>query len=380
MTTPAKAKILIVDDDLLSIQMTGDVLLAHGYEYKEAHDGVQAVELAKEFLPDLIFLDIVMPRMDGYGVCKRLREYPPTTGIPIVIVSSRIDTESRSRALEAGATDFLSKPIDPVELMARTRNLLELKRFDDYRKEHNNAIYANFTQRTAALRRTLLEITCAHDTLKKSKQTIEDSLMDTVHRLTVVAEYRDNETPLHIKRVGFLCARLAATLGWSKEETEKIFYAAPMHDIGKVAVPTDIILKPVALTDAEYSIMKTHTLVGADILKESVSEILKMAEKIALTHHEQWNGTGYPAGLKRGEIPVEGSIMQLVDQYDALRSLRPHKTHLSHERVVEIITQGDGRTEPSHFNPVILEAFKTNHAEFERIFDEHSKTDDDSRD
>lgn len=351
--------------------MLSDLLAEHGYTCTETIDGAQALEKAKELLPDLIFLDLIMPRMDGFEACKRLRNYPPTSHIPIVIVTSLTDKASRIRALEMGATDFLAKPIDSIELMVRTRNLLELKKFNDLLNEHNKDLDAQITKRTSQLRHTLLELTSANESLKESKKQIKESYIDTVHKLTIIAEYKDNDTARHIKRVGYLCAHLATALGLPEETIENIFYASPMHDIGKVAIPADILLKPEGLTDEEYTLMKTHTRIGASILKDSVSLILNMAERIAGSHHERWDGKGYPAGLKADEIPIEANIMNLVDQYDAIRSTRPYKLAYNHALTFKIITKGDGRTMPSHFSPMLLEAFKDNHKDFARIYAEH---------
>ncbi|MBI5562441.1 MAG: response regulator [Deltaproteobacteria bacterium] len=373
MNEPAKARLLVADDDELSLRIIGDLLTGYGYAHVSARDGAEAVEKAKEMLPDLIFLDIVMPGMDGFEACRRLRGYPPTAHTPIIIVTTLTDKETRLKALDLGATDFLTKPVDPLEVMVRTRNLLELKKFGDFLKSHNETLDAEVKRRTAQIKRALLEVTSANESLKESRKIIKDSYIDTVHKLTIIAEYRDNDTALHLKRVGYLCAHLATSLGWPEDEIETIFYASPMHDIGKVAIPSDILLKPEGLTAEEFALMKTHTAIGADILKGSVSRILHMAERIALGHHERWDGKGYPAGLRGEDVPLEANVMNIVDQYDALRSHRPYKLAYSHQKALGVITKGDGRTMPSHFNPILLEAFKDNHREFARIYDEHGE-------
>ena len=373
MSASAKPTILVVDDDQMNRRMIIDMLTEYGYICVEAADGANGLEKAKELLPDLILLDLVMPRMDGFEACKRIRAYPPTSHIPITILTSLKDNSSRIRVLEAGATDFITKPVDPVELMVRVRNMLEIKHFDDLLNERNKELATQITNRTSELRHALLEITSANESLKESKTVLKESYIDTVHKLTIIAEYKDNDTALHIKRVGYLCAHLATSLGWPEDDVENIFYAAPMHDIGKVAVPSDILLKPEGLTNEEYALMKTHTIIGANILKDSVSHILKMAERIARSHHERWDGKGYPYGLKEKEVPMEANIMNIVDQYDALRSTRPYKLAYSHDKVFNIITKGDGRTMPSHFNPLLLDVFKANHKEFARIYAEHDE-------
>jgi putative two-component system response regulator len=192
--------------------------------------------------------------------------------------------------------------------------------------------------------------------------------VDTIDRLTVVSEYKDEDTASHIKRVGLYCALIARSLGWSAEDEETIFYASPLHDIGKIGIPSDILLKPARLNPEEFALIKTHTTIGGRILEGSSSKILRMGEKIAVSHHERWDGTGYPKGIKEDEIPIEGLIMNIADQYDALRSRRPYKPPFGHKKTVKIILEGDGRTMPSHFNPLVLEAFSNMHKQFENIY------------
>jgi putative two-component system response regulator len=198
---------------------------------------------------------------------------------------------------------------------------------------------------------------------------IREGYIDTIIRLTTVAEYKDEETAAHIRRVGHYCQHMAKHLGWPEEDQETILYASPMHDIGKVGIPLEILLKSTKLTPQEFALVKTHTLIGADILHDSKSKYLQMAETIALTHHERWDGTGYPRGLREEEIPMAGRIMNIVDQYDALRGRRPYKSSLDHEVAVKIIVEGDGRTSPEHFDPNLRKAFVELVPVFKDIFE-----------
>ncbi|MGD0918394.1 MAG: HD domain-containing phosphohydrolase [Thermodesulfobacteriota bacterium] len=341
-------KILLADDDPVILKYLSILLQKHDYHCLIATNGIEAMEKVATDSPDLVLLDIMMPEMDGLEVCKKLKSDPSTQYIPIIIMTGSTDRELRVKGLSAGANDFLTKPIERLELMVRIKNLLRIKEFEDFLRNYNERLKREVEEKTRQIR---------------------EGYIDTILRLTMVAEYKDEETASHIRRVGRYCHRMARYLGWSEEDQEAILLASPMHDIGKVGIPLEILLKSSRLTPEEFALVKTHTLIGGDILHGSKSKYLQMAETIALTHHERWDGTGYPSGLREQEIPMAGRIMNIVDQYDALRARRPYKSPLDHEAAVRIIVEGDGRTFPEHFDPNLRKAFIELSPAFKDIFE-----------
>ncbi|PKO62005.1 MAG: two-component system response regulator [Betaproteobacteria bacterium HGW-Betaproteobacteria-18] len=344
------ARILVVDDEERNRRLLVAMLEAEGYSASEAADGMQALELARQSPPDLILLDIMMPGMDGYEVARQLKAAEATCSVPVVMVTALDDRESRLRGLEAGAEEFVSKPVDRNELRVRVRNLLRLKEFSDFLANHNRILETQVNERTRQL---------------------TASYRETITTMTRAASYKDEETGAHVARVSFYSAELAQALGMGAAFCDVIHYASPMHDVGKIAISDAILGKPGQFEPHEWEIMKTHAALGAKMLGGTDSPYLVMGAEIAGGHHERWDGGGYPLGLRGEAIPLPARIMQICDVYDALRSRRPYKEAFSHERSTEIIITGDGRTEPSHFDPAVFEAFQRSTARFCDIFEAH---------
>jgi putative two-component system response regulator len=328
-----EAKILIVDDEPGNIHVLERMLNSAGYHnITSTTDGRSTPELYQSMHPDLILLDIRMPGFNGFDVMSALSALEKESYLPILVLTAQLDTETRLKAIKAGAKDFVNKPFIMEEMLARINNLLEVRML------HNSLHSDKKTLQTRVV---------------ESSQELHQYQVEIIHRLARAAEYRDNETGMHVIRISKLCERLARGMGLSDHECHLIRHASPMHDIGKIGIPDHILLKSDKLTAKEWAMMKTHADIGALILSGSESEFLQMAEVIAGSHHERWNGHGYPRGLKGEEIPLVSRIVAVCDVFDALTSDRPYKEAWSIENTVTEMESQSGKL----FDPNVLKTF-----------------------
>lgn len=327
------ATVLVVDDQPVNIQLLKVLLREAGYtKIVSTTEPRDALGLYLQHQPDIVLLDLQMPHLDGFGVMAQLQAHESSAFVPILVLTAEVDPAVRYRALQSGARDFLNKPFDRTETAARIRNLIELRQLYLHKARHAEELELKVAERTSELRATQLEI---------------------IHRLGHAAEYKDNETGNHIIRMSLYTRILASRTGMTDVDREMVTRAAPMHDIGKIGIPDRILLKPGSLTPEEWAIMRSHAEIGADLLAGSSSPMIQLAQTIALSHHERWDGTGYPRGLKGEEIPLCGRIVAIADVFDALTSERPYKRAWPVEDAVAEMRRGAGR----HFDPELIELF-----------------------
>nr|WP_315258710.1 HD domain-containing phosphohydrolase [uncultured Duganella sp.] len=309
---PNQPQILVVDDEASNLQLLRHILQDH-YRLLFAKDGPRALELARSEQPQLILLDVMMPGMTGYETCRLLKAEAVTAAIPVIFVTALSDADDEVIGFEAGAVDYITKPVSPPIVRARVRNHLSLVGVDE-------------------LKKTRLEI---------------------VQRLGLAAEYKDNETGLHVIRMSHYAQILGLAIGMTEAEAEDLLHAAPMHDVGKIGIPDSILRKPGPLDADEWKIMQTHATIGGDIIGKHQHGMLAMAYDVAMTHHEKWDGSGYPNGLKGDAIPLVGRIIAIADVFDALTSARPYKEAWPVEQAVEhMLAQRD-----SHFEGRLVDIF-----------------------
>ncbi|CAG0956373.1 adenylate cyclase [Rhodocyclaceae bacterium] len=360
------ATLLVVDDAPENLALMNN-LLRSDYKVKVANSGEKALRIAAaDAPPDLILLDVMMPDMDGYEVCERLMADDRTCHIPVIFLTAKAEVEDEQKGLELGAVDYITKPVSPPILRARVRTHLALKRTSEFLRDNNAFLEREVERRSREL------------------QSIQDV---TVMTITSLAETRDNDTGNHIRRTQFFVHALAEKLKtherFSRHLTdtviETLFKSAPLHDIGKVGIPDRILLKPGRFEPEEFAVMKTHCALGRDAIRRAEAhlgiavEFLTCAKEIAYSHHEKWDGSGYPEGLAGDAIPVSARLMAIADVYDALTSRRVYKPAMSHEQAVDIVVAGRG----GHFDPDMVDAFSAIHEEFRAIAERYGDADAD---
>lgn len=329
-----KARILIIDDEEKNVSVLTRMLNSAGYGSVEGMtDSTGAVDKVRSFGPDLILLDLTMPEVDGFAVMEALEPLIPAgVYLPILILTGDIRFEARQRALSSGAKDFLLKPFDMTEVLLRIQNLLETRFLYLALQDQNQTLEVRVAARTKELEAARIEI---------------------LQRLSDAAEFRDDDTGQHTKRVANVAVALGKALGLDGEMLDLIRWAAPLHDVGKIGIPDGVLLKPAKLTPEEFEIMKSHTTIGQRILAGGQSHLVQMAETIALNHHEWWNGSGYPNGIKAEEIPLEARLVAVADVYDALSHPRPYRPAWTDKATRKEIERGAGE----HFDPALVEIF-----------------------
>lgn len=354
------ASILAVDDKAENLELLREMLDAQGYRTRCALTGKHAIQLAITDPPDLFLLDIQMPEMDGYSLCETIKAIHVLSDIPVIFVSALHETLDKVKAFAVGGVDYVTKPFQFEEVRARVDTHVKLRRLNLQLKRHNDQL---------------------QEVVREQVKAILDAHTATIYALAKLAESRDDDTGNHIRRVQeysrVLALALASHVNFQARiddsYVDNLYQTAPLHDIGKVGIRDEILLKPDRLTAEEMSCMKTHTVIGANTLHEVLRThpenlFVRMGVKIARSHHERWDGTGYPDGLHGESIPLCARILAIADQYDALRNARPYKPPFDHITACDIILEGDGRTMPRHFDPRVLLAFKNSREQFDRVF------------
>jgi putative two-component system response regulator len=336
MTLPyserSAARILVIDDQELNLDVLTRILERAGFtNFRTLTDPELFMEVFVDYAPDLVLLDLHMPKRDGFEILKDLAPHLADTFLPVLMLTGDASAEAKKGALSLGAKDFLTKPFDPGEVLLRIHNLLETRTLYLSLESHNAELEHRVRERTREL---------------------EQSQGEVLERLASAAEFRDGETSRHTERVGEISGRIARALGFDDDYAEMIKFAARLHDIGKIGIPDSILLKPHKLTTEEFAVMASHTVIGARILSGGSSSVVMLAERIALSHHERWDGSGYPHRLKGDAIPVEARIVAVADVLDALSHPRSYRAEWPRASVLALIKRSSG----SHFDPAVVNA------------------------
>lgn len=333
-----KIRILVAGEEGIANQLK-EMLLPAGYDTLITKSGEEALTRSKTAFAQVILIASPLPQTDIPDLIRKFKSGPITKAAPIILISSPDEADVRLKAFDAGVDELLTRPVDALELRMRLASLIRIKAYNDHLVTYKKEIDTEVNKRT--------------ESFKQAFEKIKVASLDTIYRLSRAAEYKDEDTGAHIQRMSHYSTAIARKMGQSDDFLECMLYASPMHDIGKIGIPDAILKKPGKLDDAEFAIMKQHTIIGAEILKDGTADFMKMAEAVTISHHEKWNGTGYPNGIKGTDIPVAGRIVAMADVFDALTSERPYKKSFPPGKAFAIIMEGKG----THFDPDVVDAF-----------------------
>ncbi|KIH77229.1 putative two-component system response regulator [Geoalkalibacter ferrihydriticus] len=361
------ARIVIVDDDPDCLNFLKLRLLDCGHEVFSFTNGADALDAVVREPIDIILLDISMPEVDGIPVCDRIKQNPKLNGIPVIFLSGQGTPENIMRGFRSGGVDFITKPFQLEEVLARVSAHISRGRAEALLRQKNDFLERIVLERTTELQKDIEERQRVEAILAQQIRDNGEAFSYTIYALARAAEANDEDTGNHVLRVGEFSAIIASQLGLDDTFVQDIHLQAILHDVGKIHSHPDIFKKPGKLTDEEFTKMKEHTYSGTMII--GTNEKLRVGRNIALTHHEKWDGSGYPRGLVGEQIPIEGRITAIADIYDALRSARSYKAPFDHVTAYKIITEGDGRTMPEHFDPAVLQAFRETGDQFEETYE-----------